>query len=98
MPRPSLDAVGSTYSSTHRDQTMLNTTDDKIKTTTGTRLLSKPEVLDRTGVTYPTLWAWMRAGTFPHSRELGHKICWLENEVEAWMKALPPKRLKGDVR
>ena len=35
------------------------------------RLISKPEVLDRVGVTFPTLWAWMRAGVFPRSRDLG---------------------------
>ena len=32
------------------------------------RLISKAEVLDRIGVTYPTLWVWMRRGVFPRSR------------------------------
>jgi predicted DNA-binding transcriptional regulator AlpA len=76
--------------------TAVTTTDTKIPTTTGTRLLSKPEVLDRVGVTYQTIWAWMRTGKFPRSRVIGGKICWLENEIEAWMKALPKSRLKGD--
>lgn len=67
----------------------------KIKTTTGTRLLSKPEVLDRVGVSYQTIWSWMRTERFPRSRVIGGKICWLEEEVEAWMKALPKSRLKG---
>ena len=60
------------------------------------RLISKPEVLDRVGVTYPTIWAWMREGRFPRSRELGGKVAWIEAEVEAWIAALPVRRLKGD--
>lgn len=35
------------------------------------RYLSRAEVLDKTGVTYPTLWQWMREGNFPRARELG---------------------------
>ena len=62
------------------------------------RLISKPEVLDRVGVTYPTLWGWMRAGKFPRSRELGGKAAWVEAEVEAWITALPVRRLKGDAK
>jgi predicted DNA-binding transcriptional regulator AlpA len=60
------------------------------------RLISKPEVLDRVGVTFPTLWAWMRAGTFPRSRDLGGKACWLESEIDAWIENRPIRRLKGD--
>ncbi len=60
------------------------------------RLLSKPEVLDRVGVTFPTIWKWMREGTFPRSRELGGKVAWIEAEIEAWINALPVRRLKGD--
>ena len=60
------------------------------------RLMMKREVLDRVGVTYPTLWNWMRAGRFPRSRELGGKTCWIESEVLAWIAALPKSRLKGD--
>ena len=65
------------------------------------RLISKPEVLDRVGVTYPTLWLWMRRGSFPRSRALGGKgpagkVAWIESEVEAWIAALPVRRLRGD--
>ena len=62
----------------------------------GTRLISKPEVLDRVGVTFPTLWAWMRAGTFPRSRDLGGRACWLKSEIDAWIENRPIRRLKGD--
>jgi prophage regulatory protein len=61
------------------------------------RLISKPEVLDRVGVTYPTIWTWMREGKFPRSREIGGKVAWIESEVEEWIAALPVRRLKGDV-
>jgi predicted DNA-binding transcriptional regulator AlpA len=63
-------------------------------------LLTKHEVCARVKVTFPTIWKWMRAGTFPRSRELGagksSKVVWLEAEVEAWMAALPVRPLKGD--
>lgn len=67
-----------------------------IKAESAVRLISKPEVLDRVGVTFPTIWKWMREGKFPRSRELGGKSCWIESEVEAWINALPTRRLKGD--
>lgn len=60
------------------------------------RLISKPEVLDRVGVTFPTIWKWMREGKFPRSRELGGKVAWIESEIEAWIASLPVRRLKGD--
>jgi predicted DNA-binding transcriptional regulator AlpA len=66
------------------------------KTTTQLRLLSKPEVLDRIGVTYVTLWSWMQQGKFPRSRQLGGKSAWLETEIEDWISSLPTRRLKGD--
>jgi predicted DNA-binding transcriptional regulator AlpA len=62
----------------------------------GTRLMSKQEVLGIVGCSFPTLWGWMRAGTFPRSRVVGGKSKWLSSEVEAWMQALPTRRLKGD--
>jgi predicted DNA-binding transcriptional regulator AlpA len=60
------------------------------------RIVSKPEVLDRVGVTYPTIWQWMRQGKFPRSRELGGKSCWIESEIEDWIRNRPVRRLKGD--
>ena len=37
------------------------------------RFISKTEVLDRVGASYPSIWQWMRDGRFPRSRELGGK-------------------------
>ena len=68
--------------------------DDSRKTQV--RLISKPEVLDRVGVTYPTICLWMREGKFPRSRELGGKAAWIESEIEAWITARPTRKLKGD--
>ena len=63
---------------------------------TVSRLVSKPEVLDRVGVTYPTIWKWMREGSFPRSRAVGGKAFWVEAEIEKWITDLPVRRLKGD--
>ena len=62
----------------------------------GVRLLSKREILAITNVTFPTIWAWMRAGTFPRSRVCGGKSMWLSSEVEQWLATLPVCKLKGD--
>jgi predicted DNA-binding transcriptional regulator AlpA len=60
------------------------------------RLLNRKQVLERVGVTYPTLWTWMQQDRFPRARELGRRIAWLESEVEAWINALPLRQFKGD--
>jgi len=62
----------------------------------GFRLLSKREVLAIANVSYPTLWSWMRQGTFPRSRVVGGKSMWLSTDIEAWLATLPVRKLKGD--
>jgi predicted DNA-binding transcriptional regulator AlpA len=63
----------------------------------GVRLLDKHEVCEIVGVSYPTLWAWMRAQKFPRSRVAGRGSSrWLSTEVDAWLASLPLRRLKGD--
>ena len=62
----------------------------------GERLLAKREVCRIVGATFPTVWAWQRAGKFPRSRSVGGKSMWLESEIRQWMQALPVRRLKGD--
>jgi prophage regulatory protein len=75
-----------------------------MPTTKKTRIVSKPqivckpEVLERTGLSYPTIWNWMRSGKFPRSREVGGKSCWLEHEIDAWILSRPVRKLKGDER
>jgi predicted DNA-binding transcriptional regulator AlpA len=62
----------------------------------GAHLLSKREVLAIANVSYPTLWSWMRHGTFPRSRVVGGKSMWLSTDIEAWLATLPVRKLKGD--
>ena len=62
----------------------------------GGHLLAKRDVLAITNVTFPTLWAWMRAGKFPRARVVGAKSMWLSSEIEAWLATLPVRKLKGD--
>lgn len=62
----------------------------------GSRLLSKRELLDKVGLTYPSVWKLMRAGAFPRAVVIGGgKNAWLEHEVDAWIAALPRRQLKG---
>jgi predicted DNA-binding transcriptional regulator AlpA len=60
------------------------------------RLLNRHEVLAVAGCSYPTLWAWMRAGKFPRSRIVGGKSMWLSTEIDEWLANLPMRPLKGD--
>ena len=60
------------------------------------RLVFKGELLERTGLSFPTIWLMMRKGNFPRSRVVGGKSAWLAYEVDAWFAALPRRRLKGD--
>lgn len=60
------------------------------------RLMSKREVLEIVGCSYPTLWQKMRAGTFPRSRQDGGRSVWLSTDIETWLKQLPVRPLKGD--
>lgn len=60
------------------------------------RLIGKPEVLDRVGVTFATIWKWQREGTFPRGREVGGKTLWVEDEINEWVLSRPIRRLKGD--
>lgn len=70
-----------------------------IKKPADIRLMSKGEVLDRVGVSFPTLWRWMRADKFPRARDDGSGMMpvWLAHEVEAWILSRPLRTFKGDV-
>ena len=65
---------------------------------TGERLLSRAEVCDRVGRTFPIIWNMMREGRFPRARSTSPSggPLWLESELVAWMRALPVKSYKGD--
>lgn len=55
------------------------------------RLLKNSEVCRTVGVSRVTLWRMVRDGKFPSPRVIGPMtVRWLEQEVEAWIEALPP--------
>jgi excisionase family DNA binding protein len=62
------------------------------------RLISRQELCERIGVTFPTIWQWIVDGKFPQGRTLGGgRTLWLEAEVDAWIEALPRRPYKhGD--
>jgi predicted DNA-binding transcriptional regulator AlpA len=60
------------------------------------RLLTKTEVCKLANATFPSVWAWMRAGTFPRARVVGGRSMWRSDEIDAWLTGLPIRRLKGD--
>ncbi|MCK1669248.1 MULTISPECIES: AlpA family phage regulatory protein [unclassified Bradyrhizobium] len=66
----------------------------KPKPETKVRLVFKPEVLDRVGVSYPLLWDWMRTGRFPMSREVGGKVAWIASEIDDWITGRPQRKYK----
>jgi predicted DNA-binding transcriptional regulator AlpA len=59
-------------------------------------LLSKAEVCSIIGVSFPTIWTWMRAGSFPRSRVVGGKSMWRSDEIDQWLDGLQVRQLKGD--
>jgi predicted DNA-binding transcriptional regulator AlpA len=67
-----------------------------VRAPTPLRLLGKSEVIAITGVSFPTLWTWMRAGTFPRSRAVGGQSKWRSDEIDEWLANLPVRALKGD--
>ena len=64
-------------------------------------LLLKPQVLARVRVGYSCLWGWMRDGLFPLPIALGPedgrttKVAWFADEVEAWVKSRPRRKIGG---
>jgi len=52
------------------------------------RVLSVKEVLARTSFSRKTIYRLMDAGKFPRQVQLSaHRVGWLEDEVDAWIRA-----------
>ena len=67
-----------------------------LKATEMPRFLSRLEVCAKIGVSYPTIWSWMRQGKFPRSRVLGDmKVAWLSTEIDELIARLPVRELKS---
>jgi prophage regulatory protein len=55
-------------------------------TTTPSRILRKPTVVDRVGLSDTTIWRLERAGRFPKRVQLGaNSIGWIEREIDDWI-------------
>jgi predicted DNA-binding transcriptional regulator AlpA len=61
------------------------------------RLIFKPEVLHRVGLSFPTIWKMMRQGRFAHARIIGGKSAWIESEINNFLAGLPLRRYKSDL-
>jgi prophage regulatory protein len=52
------------------------------------KFLRRSEVCEKTGLSYPTLWRYERAGNFPARRSLGpNSVGWLEHEINKWIES-----------
>src|SRR6516162_4911818 len=52
-------------------------------------LLDKREVLAVVGCSYPALWEWQLAGTFPRARIVFGKSKWSADVIADWIDRLP---------
>lgn len=54
-------------------------------------MISKKQVIERTGLSSATLWRRVKARDFPRPRQLTpNRVGWLESEVEEWELSRPP--------
>ena len=52
------------------------------------RILRRPDVEARTGLSRSTIYDWMKRGDFPQPVALGARLVgWRERDVEAWLQA-----------
>lgn len=52
------------------------------------RLLRRPEVEARTGLSRSTLYDWMKRGEFPQPVKLGARlVAWKESDVSEWLES-----------
>jgi prophage regulatory protein len=52
----------------------------------GKRVLRKPDVKGRTGLSNSTIHAWIKEGRFPAPVALGARaVGWIESEIDAWI-------------
>jgi prophage regulatory protein len=54
------------------------------------RILSKAQVIEKTGYSATSLWRKEKAGDFPRRKQLGpNRIGWVEEEVNDWIVSRP---------
>jgi predicted DNA-binding transcriptional regulator AlpA len=65
----------------------------KSEPTPAVRLLRKPEILRIAGgVSFVTLWCWMRNGTFPPAKQVAGQPMWLSTDIDQWLENLPNRQ------
>ncbi len=58
------------------------------------RFLSKPEVLDITGLSHVTQWRTEKRGEFPLRRQISPgRVAWFESEILDWMESRPVSKI-----
>jgi prophage regulatory protein len=58
-------------------------------------MLRRPAVEKKTGLSYPTIYRKMQAGTFPLPVQLGpNSVAWIEAEVDDWNASRPRVSIK----
>jgi len=61
------------------------------------RILRKPELLGRIGLSDVTIWRWEKEGKFPKRLQLGgNSVGWLESEVDNWFESKKQTRLTAE--
>jgi prophage regulatory protein len=52
------------------------------------RIIRLPIVMDRTGASRSSIYAWMQKFEFPRNLKLGKRASgWLESDIDAWIEA-----------
>lgn len=52
------------------------------------KLIRRPEVEARIGLSRSTIYDWMKRGDFPQPVKLGERlVAWKESDITAWMEA-----------
>ena len=58
------------------------------------RLLRRPEVEARTGLSRSTIYEWMKRGNFPQPVKLGDRlVAWRESDLAAWLETRETRTL-----
>ena len=58
------------------------------------RVIRKPELLAKVGLSDPTIWRMEKDGRFPKRLRLGGNSCgWLESEVDGWLTERAAERV-----
>ena len=59
------------------------------------RVIRKPELLGRLGLSDPTVWRLEKAGRFPRRIQLGgNSVGWFADEIDQWLSAKGAERFE----